>query len=156
VVILPGVVQPKSRGTIRLASADPGDLPLVNPNYLGDPADLERLADGVELARQIFATKPMSDFVKQELAPGPDCTGRDAIKGFVTAAADSYHHQSGSCKMGTDDFAVVDPQLKVRGVEGLRIADASVMPAVPSGNCHAAIVMIAERLSDMLKEQYSL
>lgn len=156
VVILPGVVQPKSRGTIRLASADPTDLPLVNPNYLGDPADLERLADGVELARKIFATKPMSDFVKQELAPGPDCSGPDAVRGFVTAAADSYHHQAGSCKMGSDDMAVVDPQLKVRGIEGLRIADASVMPAVPSGNCHAAIVMIAERLSDMLKEEHGL
>ncbi len=156
VVILPGVVQPKSRGTIRLASADPADLPLVNPNYLGDPADTERLVDGVELARKIFATEPLSDFVKQELAPGPDCSGREAIKGFVTAAADSYHHQSGSCKMGSDDMAVVDPQLKVRGVEGLRIADASVMPVVPSGNCHAAIVMIAERLSDMLKKDHDL
>jgi choline dehydrogenase len=156
VVILPGVVQPKSRGTIRLASADPMDLPLVNPNYLGDPADRDRLADGVELARKIFATEPMSKFVKQEIVPGPDVNGPDAIKGFVTAAADSYHHQAGSCKMGTDDLAVVDPQLKVRGVEGVRVADASVMPVVPSGNCHAAIVMIAERLSDMLKEQYGL
>lgn len=156
VVILPGVVQPKSRGTIRLASADPADLPLVNPNYLGDPTDVDRLVDGVELARKIFATEPMSNFVKQELAPGPDCAGPEAVRGFVTAAADSYHHQSGSCKMGSDDMAVVDPQLKVRGVEGLRIADASVMPVVPSGNCHAAIVMIAERLSDMLKEEHGL
>jgi choline dehydrogenase len=97
----------------------------------------------------------MSDFVKQEIVPGPDVDGPEALRGFVTAAADSYHHQSGSCKMGTDDMAVVDPDLKVRGVEGLRIADASVMPAVPSGNCHAAIVMIAERLSDMLKAQYA-
>jgi choline dehydrogenase len=156
VVILPGVVQPKSRGTIRLASADPTDLPLVNPNYLGDPADRDRLADGVELARKIYASAPMAKFVKQEIVPGPDVSGPDAIKGFVTAAADSYHHQAGSCKMGSDDFAVVDPQLKVRGVEGLRIADASVMPVVPSGNCHAAIVMIAERLSDMLKSEYQL
>jgi choline dehydrogenase len=156
VVILPGVVQPKSRGTIRLASADPTDLPLVNPNYLGDPADRDRLADAVEVARSIFATAPMSKFVKQEIVPGPDVSGPDALRGFVTAAADSYHHQAGSCKMGSDDMAVVDPQLKVRGLEGVRIADASVMPVVPSGNCHAAIVMIAERLSDMLKEQYSL
>jgi choline dehydrogenase len=156
VVILPGVVQPKARGNIRLASADPTDLPLVNPNYLGDPADLDRLADGIELARKIFATKPMSDFVKQEIVPGPDCAGPEAVRGFVTAAADSYHHQAGSCRMGSDDMAVVDPQLKVRGVEGLRIADASVMPVVPSGNCHAAIVMIAERLSDMLKEEHQL
>lgn len=156
VVILPGVVQPKSRGSIRLASADPMDMPLVNPNYLGDPSDLDRLADAIELARAIYATAPLSNFVKQEIVPGPDVTGPEALRGFTSAAADSYHHQAGSCKMGSDDMAVVDPQLKVRGVEGLRIADASVMPAVPSGNCHAAIVMIAERLSDMLKAEHSL
>ena len=156
VVILPGVVQPKSRGWIRLASADPMALPLVNPNYLGDPADLDRLVEGIELSRSIFATKPLSDFVKQEIVPGPDAQGKDALRGFATAAADSYHHQSGSCKMGSDDMAVVDAQLRVRGVEGLRIADASVMPVVPSGNCHAAIVMIAERLSDMLKSDHGL
>ena len=74
--------------------------------------------------------------------PGPDVTD---LREFVKAKADSYHHQAGSCRMGTDDLAVVDPQLRVRGVEGLRVADASVMPAVPSGNCHAGIVMIAER-----------
>jgi choline dehydrogenase len=132
------------------------DLPLVNPNYLGDPADRDRLAEAVELARAIYATEPMSNYVKQEIVPGPDVTGPEALRGFVTAAADSYHHQAGSCRMGSDDMAVVDPDLKVRGIEGLRIADASVMPAVPSGNCHAAIVMIAERLSDMLKTEYSL
>ena len=156
VVILPGVVQPKSRGTIRLASSDPTAYPLVNPNYLGDPSDRDRLADAIEIARQIYATKPLSDFLKQEIVPGPDVAGPEALRGFVGAAADSYHHQVGSCKMGSDDMAVVDPQLKVRGVEGLRIADASVIPVVPSGNCHAAIVMIAERLSDMLKADHQL
>jgi choline dehydrogenase len=149
--ILPGVVQPASRGWVRLASADPLEKPAVNPNYLGDPSDLERLVEGVELARSIFATGAFSDWVADELMPGPDV---DDLRAFVRDKADSYHHQAGSCRMGSDDGAVVDPQLRVRGVEGLRVADASVMPAVPSGNCHAGIVMIAERLSDMLKEEH--
>ncbi|MGH3168303.1 MAG: GMC oxidoreductase, partial [Trebonia sp.] len=85
-----------------------------------------------------------------ELSPGPDVTGAAALRAWVQATADSYHHQAGSCRMGTDDMAVVDPALRVRGIEGLRIADASVMPAVPSGNCHAAVLMIAERLCDIL------
>ncbi|MDQ4069353.1 MAG: GMC family oxidoreductase N-terminal domain-containing protein [Actinomycetota bacterium] len=156
VVVLPGVVRPLSRGWIRLASSDPLAKPLINANYLGAAADRDRLADAVELARTIYATNPLSNFVKQEIVPGPDAAGKEALRGFVTAAADSYHHQAGSCKMGLDSMAVVDPQLKVFGVEGLRVADASVMPQVPSGNCHAAIVMIAERGADMIKVERGL
>jgi choline dehydrogenase len=155
VSILPGVVQPASRGTIRLASADATEKPAIDPNYLGDPrgSDRERLVEGVELARSIFATDAFSAWVGDELMPGPDVSDLGA---FVRAKADSYHHQAGSCRMGTDDEAVVDPELRVRGVQGLRVADASVMPAVPSGNCHAGIVMIAERLADMLKAEHGL
>jgi choline dehydrogenase len=83
--------------------------------------------------------------------PADDPKTEEELRAFVKATADSYHHQAGSCKMGTDDLAVVDPELRVRGVAGLRVADASVMPVVPSGNCHAGIMMIAERLSDWLK-----
>ena len=101
----------------------------------------------VRLAREIFATRAFSDWVGDELMPGPDVgSSDDDLNAFVTASADSYHHQAGSCKMGLDELAVVDPELRVHGVEGLRVADASVMPAVPSGNCHAGIVMIAERV----------
>ena len=153
VSILPGLVQPASRGWIRLASPEPGEKPAVNPNYLGDPSDRDRLVEGVELARSIFATDAFSEWVGDELMPGPEVSD---LAGFVKAKADSYHHQAGSCRMGTDDEAVVDPQLRVRGIQGLRVADASVMPAVPSGNCHAGIVMIAERCADMLKAEHGL
>ncbi|OLE17151.1 MAG: hypothetical protein AUI36_36815 [Cyanobacteria bacterium 13_1_40CM_2_61_4] len=88
--------------------------------------------------------------------PGPDVRGNAALREFVRRSADSYHHQAGSCKMGSDELSVVDPQLRVYGVEGLRIADASVMPQVPSGNCHAGIVMIAERVSDLIKSAHGL
>ena len=85
--------------------------------------------------------------------PADDPRTDEELRAFLRATADSYHHQAGSCRMGTDDLAVVDPELRVRGVAGLRVADASVMPAVPSGNCHAGILMIAERLSDWLKAE---
>lgn len=88
--------------------------------------------------------------------PGPDIQTDDQLREFVINTADSYHHQAGSCKMGMDDMSVVDPQLRVYGVEGLRIADASVMPTVPSGNCHTGIVMIAEKVSDLIKEAHGL
>jgi choline dehydrogenase len=110
----------------------------------------------VKLARDIFATRAFSTWVKQELMPGPDVHGHSGLRDWVRRNADSYHHQVGSCKMGSDDMSVVDPQLRVYGVKGLRIADASVMPVVPSGNCHAGILMIAERCADMLKDDYDL
>jgi choline dehydrogenase-like flavoprotein len=152
VSILPGVVRPNSRGWIRLASADPFDAPLVNPNYFGDRSDLTRLVQAVELSRDIFATAAFRSVLTGELMPGRDVTGKDALTEFVQSKADSYHHQAGSCRMGIDDGAVVDPALRVRGVSGLRVVDASVMPAVPSGNCHTAIVAIAERAADLIKE----
>lgn len=151
--ILPGIVRPMSRGWIRLASSDPLQPPLVNPNYLGAEADLDRLVKGVELAREIFSTKAFAPWVSNEVMPGRDVTTDDDIRGFVRRSADSYHHQAGSCRMGLDELAVVDPQLRVHGTEGLRVCDASVMPTVPSGNCHTAVLMIAERLSDMLRNE---
>lgn len=156
VSILPGVVRPMARGWVRLASKSPLDKPLVNPNYLGVPSDLERLVQGVKIARQIFATRAFAPWIKQELLPGGAVNTEEEYREFVRQNADSYHHQVGSCKMGTDAMAVVDPQLRVYGVEGLRIADASVMPTVPSGNCHAGILMIAERAADLLKDSYNL
>jgi choline dehydrogenase len=152
VSILPGVVRPNSRGWIRLASDNPFDKPLVNPNYFGDRSDLTRLVQAVELSRDIFATSAFRDVLAGELMPGEDVQGTEALTEFVRAKADSYHHQAGSCRIGIDDMAVVDPRLRVRGVTGVRVVDASVMPAVPSGNCHTAIVAIAERAADLIKE----
>ena len=155
--ILPGVVRPLSRGYVRLSSADPLVKPRVNPNYLAAKADRDRLVQGVKLAREIFATRAFSDWAGEELLPGHDVgNSDDDLNAFVTRKADSYHHQAGSCRMGLDELAVVDPELRVHGIEGLRVADASVMPAVPSGNCHAGIVMIAERCADFVKTTHGL
>jgi choline dehydrogenase len=152
VSILPGVVRPQSRGWIRLSGSDPFAAPLVNPNYLGDRSDLDRLVQAVELSRDIFGTSAFREVLAGELVPGPDVTDKKELAAFVRAKADSYHHQAGSCRMGIDDLAVVDPLLRVHGVSGLRVVDASVMPAVPSGNCHTAIVAIAERAADLIAE----
>jgi choline dehydrogenase len=156
VSILPGVVRPLSRGWVRLASADPLAKPLVNPNYLGNRSDLERLVQATKIAREIFATRAFAPWVKQEVMPGPDVNDEVSLRQFVRNSADSYHHQVGSCKMGLDDLSVVDPQLRVQGVEGLRVADASVMPFVPSGNCHAGILVIAERCADLIKQDHGI
>jgi choline dehydrogenase len=156
VSILPGVVRPLSRGWIRLASDNPLDKPLVNPNYLGVESDLVRLKDAVKLSREIFHTKAFSKWAKTELMPGPEIKTDQELIEFTRKNADSYHHQAGSCKMGSDAMAVVDPQLRVYGVEGVRVADASVMPQVPSGNCHAGIMMIAEKCADMIKKTHGL
>lgn len=149
--ILPGVVRPRSRGWVKLASADPTVHPLVNPNYLDDPTDLERLVQAVKISREIFGTSAFAPWVGQELLPADDPRTDEQLRAFVRSTADSYHHQAGSCRMGTDDLAVVDPQLRVHGVAGLRVADASVMPVVQSGNCHAGILMLAERASDWIR-----
>ena len=156
VSILPGVVRPLSRGWIRLASNNPLDKPLVNPNYLGCESDAVRLAQACRIARDIFNSKAFAGKLKEERMPGPDYNDDPQLLRFVRETADSYHHQAGSCKMGSDSMAVVDPQLRVYGVEGLRIADASVMPQVQSGNCHAGIAMIAERCADFIKKQYGV
>ncbi len=156
VSILPGLVRPLSRGWIRLASKNPLEKPLVNPNYLGVAADLERLVQGVKVSREIFGTRAFSSWVRQELTPGPEVQSDNQLRDFVRNTADTYHHQAGSCKMGQDAMAVVDPQLRVYGVEGLRIADASVMPAVPSGNCHTGVLMIGEKCSDLVKAAYDV
>jgi choline dehydrogenase len=155
VSILPGIVRPTSRGWIRLASSNPLDKPLINPNYLATDEDTQRLLDAVKLSRRIFATKAFAAWSGRELLPGPDVATDEQLREFVRQRADSYHHQAGSCKMGIDQMAVVAPDLRVRGLENLRVADASVMPAVPSGNCNAGVLMIAEKCADLIKSSRS-
>ncbi len=149
-VMLPGVVRPMSRGSLRLAGPDPLAAPLIDPNYLACDTDRTRLADAVRMARRINATRALGAWVQNEVLPGPDFPD-GGLEDFVRQFAESYHHQVGSCRMGLDALAVTDPRLRVHGIESLRVADASVMPTVVSGNCHAAVVMIAERVADMIR-----
>lgn len=116
--IAAGIVAPKSRGTQRLASADPAVQPLVDPNILADPYDLEALREAIEMCREIAQQAPLHEWRKREAAPGPEATTRDDIRGFARRSVGTHHHQVGTCRMGVDDLAVVDPQVRVRGIDG--------------------------------------
>lgn len=148
--IAPGIVRPLSRGTLRLASADPSAPALVDPDVLAEPHDLESLVDAVEMCRDIGAGREFDEWREAEIAPGPAARTRDDLREYVRRSVGTYHHQVGTCRMGVDSMAVVDPSLRVRGVRGLRVADASVMPSVPSGNTNAPSIMIGEKAADLV------
>ncbi len=157
VSLIPGLQKPKSRGWVRLGSSDPLQKPLLNPNYLEHDDDVRRMVMMTGMCREIFSTKAFSKVLTgKELLPGPDYKTEADLYKFVRTRCDSYHHQVGSCKMGTDIMAVVDPQLKVHGLEGVRVIDASIMPEINTGNIHAPIMMIAEKGADMIRKEYGL
>jgi choline dehydrogenase len=148
-VFVPILVQPESRGRVSLRSADPLAAPRIEPNYLQADSDLEVLLRGVELARELASTKAMAPFTAGEAAPGG--RSRAEVAQYIRSHCSTVWHVSGTCRMGTDGMAVVDPQLRVRGIDGLRVADASVMPTIVSGNTNAACIMIGEKAADLMK-----
>ncbi len=141
--VLTTLIYPKSRGTLRLASADPTAAPLIDFQYLADPADLEVLGEGSEMVREIFASPAFKGSVKGETHPGEKLRGQE-LRDAILNRATSVYHGVGTCRMGVDELAVVGPDLKVRGVEGLRVCDASIMPSITGGNTNAPCVMIGE------------
>ncbi|HEY5946559.1 MAG TPA: GMC family oxidoreductase N-terminal domain-containing protein [Kofleriaceae bacterium] len=145
----PGLIYPRSHGEIRLRSADPMAAPLIDPKYFSDPADLEHLVDGVKLTREIAATSPLKEMVGAEAFPGPSVASDDELRAYVRQSAQTIFHPTGTCKMGTDAMAVVDPELRVRGLRGLRVADASIMPRIVGGNTNAPTIMIAEKCAEL-------
>ncbi len=146
--IAPGIVRPHSTGEVRLTGAQPGDPVAIDGGFLREEADLRALTHCIELCREIGNSGPMADFVKREVMPG--ALDGDALRDFARNAAGTYFHESCTCKMGRDEMAVVDGQLSVHGIEGLSIADASVMPRVSTGNTMAPTVIIGERMADIL------
>ena len=145
-VLVPCHLQPRSRGSVRLASSDPRTAAIIDPNYLGDPDDLAVLARGVEIAREIGAAKAFDDWRAKEVYPGPAWTSNAGRTDFIRRATDSFHHPVGTCRIG----AVVDERLRVKGVAGLRIVDASVLPGLPAAMCNAAVTAVAEKASDLV------
>ncbi|OUS37796.1 glucose-methanol-choline oxidoreductase [Rhodobacterales bacterium 56_14_T64] len=144
------VLRPKSRGTVGLVSDDPLAPPKIDPQFLSHPEDLEVLKQGARLTRQIMAASPLADYIHKELfiKGEPD----DAeLEQYIRTRSDTIYHPVGTCKMGHDDLAVVDPELKVRGLEALRVVDASVMPRLISGNTNAPTIMIAEKAADLIR-----
>jgi len=141
---------PRSRGRIRLASRDPRAAPIIDANLLGDPEDIAPLLRGLKLARKIVAAPPFARYNATEAQPGPAAQSDEALVEYIRRASSTVHHPVSSCRMGPDDKSVVDDQLRVKGVDGLRVVDASVFPSVVGGNTNAAVVMIAEKAVDLM------
>ena len=153
ILALPGLVRPLSRGWVKLAGADPAAYPRISPNYFGERADLERMTQMVQMARDIYASAAFrGEYALTELAPGPKVPAGPELEAWVMANVGSYYHFAGSARIGIDSMAVVDPALRVHGIDGLRVADASVMPVVTSTNPHTTVVMIGEKAADLITE----
>ena len=151
VTIGPTLVTPRSRGTVTLRSADPSDHPLIDPNVLTEPEDVESMLAGMELAREIAHSGPYAQSLGKELFPGPDVTDRQALEDDLRQRVELIYHPVGTCRIGPADAGgVVDPDLRVHGIEGLRVVDASVMPVVPGGNTNAPTIMVAEKAADLI------
>jgi choline dehydrogenase len=150
ILLAAAVMTPDSRGTVRLPSAHPGAPPLVDPGFLTDPRDLERLAAGLSMARGAAAGPAFAALGITETAPGPGVRAGDELRAWIRHAVGSYFHPGGTCCMGTHPDAVTDPQLRVHGITGLRIADASVMLAIPNAPPHATVLAIAEKAADLI------
>ncbi len=150
--ISPVALYPKSRGTVRLGSPDPATDPLIDPHLLEHPDDIKPLIRALKISREAFASKPFARYNGTEVAPGPDCQSDDEWDAYIRETGYTVHHPVGTCRMGDPAAAetVVDPQLRVKEIEGLRVADASVMPTVIGGNTNAPCVMIGERCADFI------
>ena len=145
------LLRPQSSGRIFLKSSDPREYPAIDPNYLAVRSDLEALVAATKMSRDIFAQKPFDPYRGEELEPGAGKTSDADIEAWIRQRSETIYHPVGTCKMGSDPMAVVDSQLRVRGVDGLRVVDASIMPTLIGGNTNAPTIMIAEKAADMIK-----
>jgi choline dehydrogenase len=145
-----GMIRPASHGVIALRSNDPMMAPLIDPRYLSESTDLDRLVDAVKMCREIGHQSALDDWRLREVFPGPGRKHSASLTEYVRQACATYHHMAGTCKMGIDSESVVDPELRVYGLRGLRVADASIMPTVTSGNTNAPTIMIGEKAADLI------
>jgi choline dehydrogenase-like flavoprotein len=136
---------------VRLRSADPLAAPEIDPNYWAEPYDLEMSLRGLELTREIASRPALARHIRREHMPGLDAKDRKALEAYARRFGKTDYHPVGTCKMGTDEAAVVDPRLRVRGLDGLRVADSSVMPRLISSNTNAASIMVGEKASDLIR-----
>ncbi len=149
-------LRPYSRGYVRMKSSNPLVPPAISPNYLSDPRDAEVLAAGMQMAKKVAAAEPLASMIKSEKEPGPSVRSDEELLSFLRAKAMSVYHPVGTCRMGHDDNAVVDDELKVHGVVGLRVVDASIMPTLISGNTNAPSIMIGEKGAELVLRDASL
>ena len=146
------LLRPESRGYVKIKSADPHEAPAIHPNYLATQKDRDTIVAGVSAMRRIFQAPAMARYIAEEIEPGAQCDNDDELLDFIRRRGSTTYHPVGTCRMGQDPKAVVDERLRVRGFTGLRVIDASIMPAVVSGNTNAATIMIGEKGADMILE----
>jgi len=146
-------LRPQSRGFIALRSPDPLEPPAIQPRYLTSASDLQALVEGISLCRKVAQAQAFDPFRGRELYPGPEVQGDAAMSDYIRAVALTADHSVGTCKMGSDPLAVVDAELRVHGLEGLRVVDASIMPTIVSGNTNAPTIMIAEKAADVISRE---
>jgi choline dehydrogenase len=151
----PTLLAPESRGYIKLRSTDPAAPPVIQANYYASEKDVRTMVEAVKLARQLAKTSALAPYTGAEVFPGEAAQTDDDLAHYVRTLSETLYHPTGTCKMGVDDMAVVDPELKVRGVEGLRVVDASIMPTVTRGNTNAPTIMIGEKAADLIKASRS-
>jgi choline dehydrogenase len=150
----PVLITPKSRGRLTLRSSDPAEKPRIVTNSLAEPEDVAAMLEGMRIARELTATEPLRSVVRREIFPGVGGDGVHAsgdLEDDLRRRVELLYHPVGTCRMGTDEGSVVDEQLRVRGIDGLRVADASIMPLIPGGNTNAPCIMIGERAADLVK-----
>jgi choline dehydrogenase-like flavoprotein len=145
------LLQPTSRGTVQLASKDPAAAPLIDPNFLDTPDDMARMVKGVKQMRHILSQPALATLGGREFAASAAARSDEQIAEFIRNYADTIYHPVGSCRMGPGPGDVVDAELRVHGMQGLRVVDASIMPSVVSGNTNAPTIMIAEKIADQIK-----
>ena len=143
-------LRPESRGRIAIKSPDPTVYPSIEPNYLSASVDQQTAIESMKVSRKLFSTNPLKDFVVKEFLPGPQVETDEQLLDCARNIAQTIYHPTSTCKMGNDPAAVVDERLRVHGVKNLRVADASIMPNIVSGNTNAPTIMIGEKASDMI------
>jgi len=146
-----GALHPKSRGWVKLRSADPAEAPRIRSNMYAEPDDMATMVRGIRASREVYGQKPMADMIERELLPGDDAKSDAQIADVIRREGGHRSHPVGTCRMGNDARAVVDPDLRVRGLTGLRVVDASVMPELPGGNTNIPTIMIGEKAADLIR-----
>ena len=144
-------LRPKARGSVRLRSSNPAELPLVDPNFLGHPDDVKRSAEGVKLSVDVFNQPSLQKYIRQLRFPDAGVKSQADFENYARQYGRTSYHPTCTCKMGVDDMAVVDPQMRVHGIDGLRICDSSTMPSLVGSNTNAPTIMMAEKASDMIR-----
>lgn len=146
-------LRPESRGSVHVCSSDPHRDPAIDPRYLAEESDRHAIVEAFRLARNVLSQSSIAPYIEHETRPGLNVTADDELLAYIKQSGQTSFHPIGTCKMGIDDLAVVDPSLRVHGISSLRVVDSSIMPTMPSSNTNAASIMIGEKAADLMRSE---